>query len=49
MTFYDVSSNICQVLLFGLLFFCPMCILFGPRYAGSTWKARERTLNFVFQ
>ena len=24
--------------LFGLLFFCPICILSGPRYVGTNWK-----------
>lgn len=30
--------SIVSGVLFGLLFFCPLCILFGPRFAGSTWK-----------
>jgi predicted RND superfamily exporter protein len=29
--------SICSGVLFGIFFFCPMCILFGPRYAGRTW------------
>jgi len=30
--------SIVSGVLFGLLFFCPLCILFGPRFAGKTWK-----------
>jgi hypothetical protein len=33
-----VPLHIVSGVMFGLLFFCPLCILFGPRYAGSSWK-----------
>ena len=36
--------SICSGVLFGIFFFCPMCILFGPRYAGRTW-AETLTLS----
>ena len=37
---------ICSGVLFGIFFFCPMCILFGPRYAGRTW-AETITLSIA--
>mmetsp|Transcript_1185 Transcript_1185/g.5138 ORF Transcript_1185/g.5138 Transcript_1185/m.5138 type:complete len:486 (-) Transcript_1185:114-1571(-) len=30
--------SIISGVLFGILFFCPMCVLFGPRYVGTSWK-----------
>ena len=38
--------SICSGVLFGILFFCPMCILFGPRYAGRSWS-ETMTLSFA--
>lgn len=38
--------SICAGVLFGILFFCPMCILFGPRYAGHSWS-ETMTLSFA--
>ena len=38
--------SICSGVLFGIFFFCPMCILFGPRYAGRTW-AETITLSIA--
>ena len=38
--------SICSGVLFGLFFFCPICILFGPRYVGRTW-AENMTLSIA--
>ena len=38
--------SICSGVMFGIFFFCPMCILFGPRYAGRTW-AETITLSIA--
>lgn len=34
--------SIVSGVLFGILFFCPLCILFGPRFAGHTWGETVR-------